>query len=46
MEESINSHRQQVRASNENDNAQDAEEIDKLAMENRAVKNGIGRELM
>ena len=46
MEESINSHRQQVRASNENDNAQDAEEIDKLDMENRAVKIGIGRELM
>ena len=34
------------RASNENDNAQDAEEIDKLDMENRAVKIGIGRELM
>ena len=36
----------QVQALNENNNAQDTEEIDKLDMENRAIKIGIGRELM
>mgnify|MGYP001267325329 CR=1 FL=1 len=46
MEENINSHRSQVQALNENNNAQDTEEIDKLDMENRAIKIGIGRELM
>ena len=56
MEENINSHRSQVQALNENTrsdsnsvricNAQDTEEIDKLDMENRAIKIGIGRELM
>ena len=44
--ENINSHRSQVQALNENNNAQDTEEIDKLDMENRAIEIGIGRELM
>jgi hypothetical protein len=44
--ENINSHRSQVQALNENNNAQDTEEIDKLDMENRAIKIEIGRGFM
>ena len=44
--EHIDSHRSQVEALDENDNAQDTEEIYKLDMEHRAIKIGIGREFM